>query len=127
MSFESILREILSECGGGLGIALMGTDGIPIAQINAQLEGGVPNPLGDDIGTAGVEFARILSEIQKASDALNAGAMMETIINLTAFQLLFRCVEEDVILVLALAHQGGNPGKARYLIRRHLVALRQEL
>lgn len=127
MSFENILREILSECGGGLGISLMGTDGIPIVQINAQLEGGATNPLGDDIGTAGVEFARILSEIQKASDALDAGPMAETIINLTAFQLLFRSVDDDVILILALSHDGGNPGKARYLIRRHLVALRQEL
>ena len=32
-----------------------------------------------------VEFARILSEIQKASDSLNAGAMSETLINLAAF------------------------------------------
>ena len=127
MSFENILHEILNQCGGGLGIALMGGDGIPIAQITAHLEGGALNPLGEDIGIAGVEFARILSEIQKASDALNAGAMAETVINLAAFQLLFRRVDEDVILILALSHESGNPGKARYLIRRHLVGLRQEL
>jgi predicted regulator of Ras-like GTPase activity (Roadblock/LC7/MglB family) len=125
MSFETILREILDECGGGLGIALMGSDGIPIIQLTADLEGGAPNPLGD-IGTAGVEFARILSEIQKASDALDAGPMVETVINLARFQLHFRSVDDDVILVLALTHD-GNPGKARYLVRRHLVALRQEL
>ena len=126
MSVENIVREILNECGGGLGIALMGSDGIPIVQLTAELEGGAPNPLGDDIGTAGVEFARILSEIQKASDALNAGAMLETVINLTRFQLLFRSVDDDVILILALSHD-GNAGKARYLIRRHLVSLRDEL
>ncbi len=126
MSFESILQEILDQCGGGLGIALMGADGIPIVQLTAPGTGEVPNPLGDEIGTAGVEFARILSEIQKASDALNAGPMHETVINLAAFQLLFRTVDEDVILVLAIAHQ-GNPGKARYLVRRHLVSLREEL
>ena len=126
MSFEAILREILGECGGGLGIALMGTDGIPIVQITPTLVQGAPNPLGDDIGTAGVEFARILSEIQKAADALGAGAMAETLINLARFQLLFRRVEDDVILVLALSHE-GNAGKARYLVRRHLVSLRQEM
>jgi predicted regulator of Ras-like GTPase activity (Roadblock/LC7/MglB family) len=123
MSFESILKEILEGCGGGLGIALMGSDGIPILQLTAPGDG---NPLGDEIGTAGVEFARILSEIQKASDALNAGPMSETLINLAAFQLLFRSVDDDVILVLAIAHD-GNPGKARYLVRRHLVSLREEL
>ena len=127
MSFESILRVILDECGGGLGIALMGSDGIPIVEINASPEGGAPSPLVEDIGTAGVEFARILAEIQKASGALNAGAMTETVVNLAAFQLLFRLVDDDLILVLALAHEGGNPGKARYLMRRHLVALREEL
>lgn len=123
MSFESILKTILDECGGGLGIALMGSDGIPIVQLTSEKPG---NPLGDEIGTAGVEFARILSEIQKASDSLNAGPMSEILINLAAFQLLFRSVDDDVILVLAIAHD-GNPGKARYLVRRHMVALREEL
>jgi predicted regulator of Ras-like GTPase activity (Roadblock/LC7/MglB family) len=126
MSFEAILREILNECGGGLGIALMGTDGIPIVQLSRELEGGVPNPLGDDIGTAGVEFARILAEVQKASDALNAGAMSDVVVGLARFQLFFRHVVDDVIVVLAIAPD-GNPGKARYMIRRSLHALREEL
>ncbi len=126
MSFENILREVLNECGGGLGIALMGSDGIPIVQLSAELGPGLPNPLGDDIGTAAVEFARILCEIQKAADALNAGAMMETVINLARFQLLFRQVDDDVFLVLALSPT-GNAGKARYLIRRHLPQLRSDL
>ena len=126
MSFEKILREVLNECGGGLGIALMGSDGIPIVQLSAELGPGLPNPLGEDIGTAAVEFARILCEIQKAADALNAGAMMETVINLARFQLLFRQVDDDVFLVLALSPT-GNAGKARYLIRRHLLQLRSDL
>jgi predicted regulator of Ras-like GTPase activity (Roadblock/LC7/MglB family) len=126
MSFESILQEILDECGGGLGIALMGSDGIPIVQLTASLPDGVQNPLGDEIGTAGVEFARILAEIQKASSALDAGAMSETVISLARFQLHFRHVDEDVVLVLALSND-GNSGRARYLVRRNLIALRQEL
>ena len=126
MSFERILRDILNECGGGLGIALMGSDGIPIVQITPRLPDGTPNPLGDEIGTAGVEFARILSEIQKASSALDAGAMSETVITLARFQLHFRLVDDDVILVLALSHEASS-GRARYLIRRNLIALREEL
>jgi len=34
-------------------------------------------------------------------------------------------VDDEVLLVLALAPD-GNLGKARYLIRRHLNALREE-
>jgi predicted regulator of Ras-like GTPase activity (Roadblock/LC7/MglB family) len=126
MSFETTLREIMEGSGGGLGIALMGSDGIPIIQLAPELEVGVSNPLGDDIGNAAVEFARILCEIQKVSDALNAGAMAETVITLARFQLLFRQVDDDVFLALALSPE-GNAGKARYLIRRHLHALRSEI
>ena len=126
MSFENILREILNECGGGLGIALMGSDGIPIVQLTAELEGGAPNPLGDDIGTAGVEFARILSEIHKTKDSIDAGDLNELIVGLERFSLLFRSVDEEVTFVLAIASD-GNLGKARYLMRRYLHTIRQEL
>ena len=61
MSFQSILREIVSGCGGGIGAVLMGSDGIPIEQ--AVTDRVPEGPLTEDIGTAGVEFTRILDEI----------------------------------------------------------------
>lgn len=126
MSFETILREIVENCNGSLGIALMGTDGIPIAQIEAPPQPGCESFLEEDIGTAGVEFASILAEIHKASDALGGGAVTETVVTLARFSLLFRQVDEDTLLVLALAPD-GNLGKARYLMRRHLLGIRQEM
>ncbi len=126
MNFETILREIVESCNGGVGIALMGIDGIPIAQVEASRQPGEAALLGDDIGTAGVEFASILGEIRKASDALGGGDMSETLVNLDRFWLLFRQVDEDTVLVLALAPD-GNLGKARYLMRRYLLAIRQEM
>ena len=124
MSFESILREIAANCGGGIGAALMGNDGIPIEQV--PVSSAPPGPLAEDIGTAGVEFGRILDEIRKASDALAGGAVQETLVVLARFSLLFRTVDEDTFLVVILGPD-GNLGKARYLIRRNLLALRQEL
>ena len=126
MNFESILREIIESCNGGVGVALMGIDGIPIAQVEAARQPGEVAVLRDDIGTAGVEFASILGEIRKASDALGGGDMSETLVNLGRFWLLFRQVDEDTLLVLALAPD-GNLGKARYLMRRYLLAIRQEM
>jgi predicted regulator of Ras-like GTPase activity (Roadblock/LC7/MglB family) len=123
MSFETILQSIVTECGGGLGIALMGSDGIPIHQIRGEASG--ENPLGGDFGAAGVEFGRIVGEIHKAADVLGAGAVEEITVGCGRFTLLFRNVDDDVILVLALAPH-GNLGKARYLIRRNLIALREE-
>jgi predicted regulator of Ras-like GTPase activity (Roadblock/LC7/MglB family) len=83
-------------------------------------------PLAEDIAIAGVEFGRILDEIRKASDSLAGGAVQETVVLLSCFTLVFRPVDEDVFLVLVLAPD-GNLGKARYLIRRQLLAIRQNL
>jgi predicted regulator of Ras-like GTPase activity (Roadblock/LC7/MglB family) len=124
MSFESILREIVTGCGGGIGAVLMGSDGIPIEQV---VTNDVPDgPLSEDIGTAGVEFTRILDEIRKASDALAGGLVAETVIVLSRFSLVFRAVDEETYLTVIVAPD-GNLGKARYLIRRSLLAIRQEL
>jgi len=124
MSFESILGKIVGECGGGIAAALMESDGIAIAQV--QGDGSLQQAMDDEIGATGVEFSRILGEIRKASDTLGAGVLQETIVSLSRFSLLFRMVDDDIFLVLALSPD-GNLGKARYLMRRYLIDLRSEL
>jgi predicted regulator of Ras-like GTPase activity (Roadblock/LC7/MglB family) len=124
MSFRSILRNIVEECGGGLGAVLMGADGIPIEEyVTDRIPEG---PLQEDIGSAGVEFSRILDEIRKAADALGGGALSETVVMLAHMSLVFRPIDGETFLALVLSTD-GNLGKARYLIRRHLLAIRQEL
>ena len=125
MSFTTILNEIVAGCGGGLGAALMGADGIPIAEVVADTPA-AREYLSEEIGTAGAEFSRILSDIAKASDALGGGAVHETAVVLSRFTLIFRSVDEETFLVVAIAPD-GNLGKARYLMRRKLLFLRQEL
>ena len=124
MSFVPILRAIVENCGGGIGAALMGNDGIPIEEFAAASS--APTHPEFDVATAGAEFARILEESRKASDAMVGGAMQEITIQAERFCLLFRMVDEDVFLVVAIAPD-GNLGKARYLIRRNMHAIRQEL
>jgi predicted regulator of Ras-like GTPase activity (Roadblock/LC7/MglB family) len=124
MSFEAILQEIVEGCGGGMGAALMGSDGIAIAEfVGRQVPDG---PLAEDIGVAGVEFSRILEEMRKAADALGGGAVVETVAVLSKFSLIFRSVDAETFLVVVVAPD-GNLGKARYLMRRQLLAIRQEL
>ena len=124
MSFRSILRDIVEECGGGLGAVLMGADGIPIEEyVTSRIPEG---PLQEDIGSAGVEFSRILEEIRKAADALGGGALGETVVSLARMNLVFRPIDGETFLALVLSTD-GNLGKARYLIRRHLLAIRSEL
>lgn len=125
MSFDTILHTIVNECGGGIAAALMGSDGIPITEVMAA-KAGNEERLFEDIGTAGAEFGRILVDITKASDSLGGGLVKETTVVLSRFILIFHSVDDDTFLVVAITPD-GNLGKARYLIRRSLLALRQEL
>ena len=124
MSFRSILGEIVSGCDDCVGAVLMGADGIPIEEVTTRHR--LDGPLAEELGTAGVEFSRILDEIRKASDSLAGGALTETVVVLACFSLIFRPIDEDSFLVVVLAAD-GNLGKARYLMRRHQLAIRQEL
>lgn len=124
MNFESILQGILADCPGAMALALMETDGIPIAQVHATHAGS--EVLGGDIGAAGVEFSRIIGDVAKAASSLGGGALRETVVTLERMTLIFHHVEDDILVVCALAPQ-ANLGKARYLIRRSILAIRQEL
>lgn len=124
MSFDSILQSIADDCKGVIGIALMENDGIAIAQV--QGAAGARGALSVDITSAGIEFGRIIADVAKAADALGGGEASETVVSLARFSLVFHRVDADMVLVLALAPD-GNLGKARYLIRRNLVAIRHEL
>ncbi len=126
MSFRSILQEIVDDCGGGLAAALMGLDGIAVEQVRAKGEVDREDPLHGDVTSAGVEFGRILVDMTKASDALGTGPLEEAVVSLGRLRLIFHSVDDELVLVLAL-RPDGNLGKARYLIRRSLVALRSEL
>ena len=125
MNFEQILQTIVDDCGGGFGAALMGLDGIAIAQVEATSPPG-GDPLDGDVTTAGIEFGRILSDVTKASDSLATGQMREAVISLDRVNLIFHTIDDDLVLVLAISPD-GNLGKARYLVRRYAVDLRAEL
>ena len=125
MSFERILQAIVDDCGGGYGAALMGLDGIAIAQVEAS-DPPANDPLEGDVTIAGIEFGRILADATKASDSLATGKLREAVISLGRVTLVFHTIDDDLVLVLALSPD-GNLGKARYLIRRHAIDVRAEL
>ena len=124
MSFEPTLQKMIDGCAGAIGVALMGSDGIAVAELQA------PDPdlsvLDGEVGAAGIEFGRILDEVRKAADALSGGRLEEVVIGLARMTLVFRAVDDELFLVVALA-PSGNLGKARFLLRRHLLELREQL
>jgi predicted regulator of Ras-like GTPase activity (Roadblock/LC7/MglB family) len=124
MSFAETLPAMVDGCGGGIAAALMGRDGIPIEQVTAsdpRRAQGI-----EDVGVAGVEFRRIVDEVRKASDSLAGGQPRECVFVLQRFTVVVHGVDEETFVALVQAPD-GNLGKARYLIRRHLLAIRAEL
>jgi len=124
MSFAETLDRIVHEAGGGVAAVLMGRDGIGIEQVQSSdpaLAG-----LLDDVGVAGVEFGRIVEEARKAADSLDGGLPRECIFVLQRLTLVVHAVDPENFVVLALAPD-GNLGKARYLLRRYALAIRDEL
>lgn len=130
MSFASVLRTIVDGCGGGIGAALLGSDGIAIEQVEASALPasfvGDAAGVAEEVAALGVEFGRILDEVRKASDAVAGGRLEELVIGLGRYWLLFRVVDEELFLV-SVVDLRGNLGKARFLMRRHLLDLQQAL
>ncbi len=124
MSFIAILQEMVEGVDGGIGAALMGSDGIAIAEWMSP--GARERSSLEEVASAGVEFGRVLDEIRKVADVLGGGALKETVISLARLIFIFRGVADDAFLVMALVPE-ANLGRARYLVRCSLSALQEEL
>ncbi len=119
MSFETILREIVTQCPGCIGVALMNSDGIPIAEVGGAGE-------SDEVTLLGVEFGRVLDEARKVASTVNGGELGELVIAMARTQVVLRALDRETFFVLAL-DPTGNLGKARYLLRRHSLDVREQL
>jgi len=124
MSLDSTLAELMSEGSGILGVALMDGDGIPIAEMT-QPEAEALLPEGE-MSTLAVEFERVLGEADKAANAVAGGPLRETQVFMARFSLIFTRVAEGLTLAVVL-EPNGNLGKARYLIRRKILDIREEI
>ena len=124
MSFRDALEALVEGGAGILAAGLMDAEGIAIAESHGRHSQAVL-PDGE-LSSAVAEFGRVLGYIAKASDAARAGAMLETVVSMERFSLVFTPVEAGVVLVLAL-QPDGSLGKARYLMRQQLLAIRQDI
>jgi predicted regulator of Ras-like GTPase activity (Roadblock/LC7/MglB family) len=124
MSFETILQDIVDACPGCEGLALMGTDGIPIAHVAPR--DADADEAEESLGVAGVEFGRILEEARKAADSLESSPVEEMTVRTGQGTVLLYPVDPETTLVMLLGAR-AIPGKARFLLRRNLLAIQDEL
>jgi predicted regulator of Ras-like GTPase activity (Roadblock/LC7/MglB family) len=122
MTFREILSTLVDRTPGALAAAVMAGDGVAIdeyAREGAEV----------DLGAIAVEFGRIFAQSQKVASALYGsrdGELDELLLVLGGHQILFRKLDEDSFLLLAL-DQSGLVGKARWLARNLLQEIRDAL
>ncbi len=122
MTFREILANVIDGTPGAVAGAIMAGDGIPVDEYAVE---------GADVelATVAAEFERVLSQARKVSGSIygeTAGALHELILQTPAHQLLFRQIDDEYFLVVAL-EPTGMLGKARFLARSALDDLREEL
>ncbi len=123
MTFREMLVHVVDGTPGALAGAVMGRDGIPIDEYVRERD-------AVDLNTIAVEFERVLDEAEKVTGAVfgaSASGLQELLITTgDGPQLLFRQIDDEYFLLVALSRTAGM-GKARYLVRGILQDLREAL
>jgi predicted regulator of Ras-like GTPase activity (Roadblock/LC7/MglB family) len=117
--FQENLKRLVAETEGGVAGLLMGFDGIAVDSYSAP-DGGV------DIQTVGMEFSFILTQVRKAAEILEVGAVQEVAIRSASLTILIRVITPEYFVALAV-RPDGNFGKGRYLLRIVAPKLQQEI
>ena len=81
---------------------------------------------GVDIQTVGMEFSFILTQVRKAAEILEVGAVQEVSIRTGSLTMLIRVVSPEYFVALAI-RPDGNFGKGRYLLRLVAPKLQAEI
>jgi len=119
MIFEDVVQKAVEQTSGGLAAVIMATDGISLSQyIKPESE--------LDLETMAIEEANLLSEINRASQAMQAGSVKEVTLSTDRFISIIRVLNPDYFIALIM-DKNGNLGKGRFLLRVNAPAVLKEL
>ena len=117
--FAETLKKVVDNVDGGIAAIIMGLDGIPVdtyVRLNDRV----------DVTTVAMEFSFILSQIRKAGESLQVGALEEMTVKAQRLLLVCRMIAPQYFMAVALSPE-GNYGKCRYLMRLAQPALVAQL
>lgn len=117
MAFVDILREVVQGTDGALGALVVGVDGIPVEEYAVT---------GDlDLQSMTVEYATLLKEIERGSQASQLGSTREVTVVADKALIMLRRLTEEYFMVLIIKPD-GNFGKGRFLLRMSVPKLLKE-
>ena len=117
--FSEHLKKIVDNVEGAVGALIMGLDGIAVDRHVRDAE-------TVDIDTIGMEFSYILTQIIKASEVLEVGALQEISIKAEQLVVVLRMVTAEYFVAVVLSAD-GNFGKCRFYVRMAVPKLLAEL
>jgi predicted regulator of Ras-like GTPase activity (Roadblock/LC7/MglB family) len=116
--FEPSLRQIVEGCEGAVAGVVMGFDGIAVETLTLD-----PSV---DVQTISMEFSFVLTQVRKAAEILEVGALEEVSIRSDRLTFIIRILSDEYFLGLAMKPE-GNYGKGRFLMRMSVPELRAQL
>lgn len=114
MSFSDILKQVVNGTEGAVGALIIGLDGIPVEEYNANDE--------VDLQSMTVEYSALLKEIEKGSQAADLGTTKEVTIIAEKAMIMLRRLNPEYFFVLIM-NPDGNFGKGRFLLRMSVPKL----
>lgn len=117
MSFADILKEIVQGTEGALGALVVGVDGIPVEEYSITRD--------IDLQSMTVEYATLLKEIERGSQASQLGSTREVTVIADKAMIMLRRLTEEYFMVLIITPD-GNFGKGRFLLRMSAPKLLKE-
>ena len=107
--FAETLKRVVDNVDGGIAAVVMGLDGIPVDTYIKQTD-------RVDVNTVAMEFSFILTQVRKAGDSLEVGALEELVVKAQQLVLVCRMISPQYFVAVVIAPE-GNFGKARFLAR----------
>lgn len=122
MAFQEHLKSIVSQVDGAVACSIMGFDGIAVETVQRDLAA----PQNEDVSSAWVEYANVLSQLRSTADWLKTGEVSEVSVMTEKLLTVVRFLSPEYFLVVGLLPT-GNFGKARYILRVVAPKVRAEL
>lgn len=117
--FKESLEAVLANLEDGLGILIMGLDGISVEKV-LHPEGAAGN-----LDVAAAEVASLVRNTQRIGRNIGLGGLSEFTLRFEKIKVLVQMVGNEYFLILAL-HPEGNIGRARYQLRKAEMELTPE-
>ena len=117
--FRESLQKMVERIDGGVAGILMGFDGISVDAYGKK-------DANTDIQTVGMELAHVISQVRRAAELLEVGALREVTVRADNLIVILHVLNDEYFVAIAVRPEASF-GKARYVLRMLVPQIQSEL